>query len=90
MSRVEAASGAKYSAHKEQPRQIEPIAPVGTAYTPVGKIDIAALRKVPPPVPKPTLPSSSSRPAFIAIKPTVSARFLSFGIYHSSAKASGV
>ena len=87
MSRVEAASGAKYSAHKEQPRQIEPIAPVGTAYTPVGKIDIAAF---PPPLAKPTLPSSSSRPAFIAVKPTVSARFLSFGIYHSSAKASGV
>ena len=73
MSRVEAASGAKYSTHKEQPRQFEPIAPVGTAYTPVGKVDIAALRKAPAPAAKPTLPSSSSRPAFSATKPTVSA-----------------
>ena len=73
MSRVEAASGAKYSTHKEQPRPFEPIASVGTAYTPVGKVDIAALRKVPPPAAKPTLPSSSSRPTFSAVKPTVSA-----------------
>ena len=73
MSRVEAASGAKYSTHKEQPRQFEPIAPVGTVYTPVGKVDIAALRKVPPPAAKPTPPSSSSRPAFSSFKPTVSA-----------------
>jgi drebrin-like protein len=73
MSRVEAASGAKYSTRKEQTRQSEPIAPVGTAYTPVGKVDIAALRKAPPPAAKPTLPSSSSRPAFSALKPTVSA-----------------
>ena len=73
MSRVEAASGAKYSTHKEQPRQFEPIAPVGTAYTPVGKVDIAALRKAPPPAAKPILPSSSSRPAFSAAKPAVSA-----------------
>ena len=72
MSRVEAASGAKYSTHKEQPRPFEPIASVGTAYTPVGKVDIAALRKAPPPATKPTLPSSS-RPAFSSIKPAVSA-----------------
>ena len=70
MSRVEGASGAKYSAHKEQPRQIEPIAPVSTAHTPVGKVDIAALRK---PLAKPTLPSSSSRSAFSAVELTASA-----------------
>ena len=72
MSRVEAASGAKYSTHKEQPRPFEPIASVGTAYTPVGKVDIAALRKAPPPAAKPNLPSSS-RPIYGAVKPAVSA-----------------
>ena len=54
MNRVEAASGANYSVHKEQPRKFEPIAPVGTNYTPVGKVDIADLRKVPPPAAKPS------------------------------------
>ncbi|EGO22678.1 hypothetical protein SERLADRAFT_357378, partial [Serpula lacrymans var. lacrymans S7.9] len=49
MSRVEGASGARYSAHKEQARKFEPIAPVGTSYTPIGRPDIAAMRKVPPP-----------------------------------------
>ena len=72
MSRVEAASGARYSTHKEQPRHFEPIAPVGTAYTPVGKVDIAALRKVPPPATNPTPSSPSSRPAVSAVKPPVS------------------
>jgi hypothetical protein len=47
MSRVEAASGAKYSTHQERPRKYEPIAPVGTNYTPIGKVDIASLRKGP-------------------------------------------
>ena len=45
MSRVEAASGAKYSVHKEPARKFEPIGPVGTNYTPVGKVDINAIRK---------------------------------------------
>lgn len=72
MSRVEAASGAKYSTHKEQPRKFEPIAPVGTNYTPVGKVDIGELRKAPTPATKPPLPSTS-RPAFSATKPTASA-----------------
>ncbi|KIJ06493.1 hypothetical protein PAXINDRAFT_103342, partial [Paxillus involutus ATCC 200175] len=49
MKRVEAASGAKYSAHNEQSRKFEPIAPVGSSYTPIGRPDIAAMRKVPPP-----------------------------------------
>lgn len=48
MKRVEAASGAKYSAHNEKARKFEPIAPVGTNYTPIGKPDIAAMRRVPP------------------------------------------
>ena len=45
MQRVEAASGAKYSVHKEAPRKYEPIAPVGTNYAPIVKVDINELRK---------------------------------------------
>ena len=45
MKRVRDASGAKYSVHNESARRAEPIAPVGTNYTPVGKVDIGALRK---------------------------------------------
>lgn len=45
MKRVEAASGSKYSAHKEHARQFEPIAPVGTNYAPIGRVDINELRK---------------------------------------------
>ena len=62
MSRVETASGAKYSTHKEPARKFEPIGPVGTNYTPIGKVDINAIRKEaavkPPPPPQPT----TSRP----------------------------
>ena len=75
MSRVEAASGAKYSSHKEPARKFEPIAPVGSSYKPVGKVDIAALKSTPPPATKPALPSSS-RPAFGAAKATPSAGHL--------------
>ena len=50
MKRVEAASGARYTAHKEQARKFEPIAPVGTNYTPVGKVDINELRRSARPV----------------------------------------
>ncbi|THG94438.1 hypothetical protein EW026_g7035 [Hermanssonia centrifuga] len=49
MSRVEAASGAKYSSHKETARKFEPITPVGTNYVPVGKPDMAAIRRTPGP-----------------------------------------
>lgn len=45
MKRVEAASGSHYSAHKEQGRKFEPIAPVGTNYKPIGKPDINELRR---------------------------------------------
>lgn len=45
MKRVEAASGARYSAHKEQARKFEPIAPVGTSYSPIGRPDINELRR---------------------------------------------
>ena len=76
MSRVEAASGAKYSAHNEQPRKFEPIAPVGTNYTPVGKVDIDALRKAPSPGSKPPAPAASTRPTFGASKPATSAASL--------------
>ena len=65
MSRVSAASGARYTAQKEAPRAFQPIAPVGTNYQPVGKVDIAALkRNAPPPNPSATKPivSSTSRP----------------------------
>lgn len=68
MKRVEAASGANYSTHKEQARKFEPIAPVGTNYTPIGKVDIGALRKAPTPgagvsAPKPATPSAP-RPTY--------------------------
>ena len=62
MSKAEAASGAKYSVHKEQARKFEPIAPVGTNYQPVGKVDINELKRaVPPPAgaPKPAMPSAA-------------------------------
>jgi hypothetical protein len=54
MTRVSNASGSKYSVQKDAPRKYEPIAPVGTAYQPVGQVNIAELRKgaprdVPPP-----------------------------------------
>lgn len=45
MKRVRDASGSKYSVHNEPAKRFEPIAPVGTNYTPVGKVDITALRK---------------------------------------------
>lgn len=63
MKRVEAASGAKYSAQKEAPRKFEPIAPVGTSYKPVGQVDIAALKRDVPAPPKPAPPPAASRPA---------------------------
>lgn len=60
MSRVEAASGSKYSVHKEPARRYEPIGPVGTNYTPVGKVDIDAIRREaaakPSTLPQPTRP----------------------------------
>jgi hypothetical protein len=61
MKRVEAASGANYSSHKEPTRKFEPIVPVGTSYTPVGKVDMAALKKTPAPAAKPV---SLTRPTF--------------------------
>ena len=61
MKRVEAASGANYSTHNESTRKFEPIVPVGTNYTPVGKVDMAALKKTPAPAAKPVLPT---RPIF--------------------------
>lgn len=73
MSRVEAASGARYSAHKEQARKVEPIAPVGTNYTPIGKVDISALRNAPSPAAKPVSPSAASRPTYGVSKPSPSA-----------------
>lgn len=64
MSRVEAASGAKYSVQKDAPRRFEPITPIGTNYKPVGKVDISALRaEAAPTAPKPSIPSVP-RPAF--------------------------
>ena len=60
MSRVAAASGAKYSIHNEPARRSEPIGPVGTNYTPVGKVDINAIRKEA--VVKPPPPPATNRP----------------------------
>ncbi len=45
MNRVEAASGARYTAHKEKARKFEPIAPVGTNYSPIGRPDMNELRR---------------------------------------------
>ncbi|CAE6507099.1 unnamed protein product [Rhizoctonia solani] len=45
MKKVNDASGAKYSIHKEAPKRPDPITPVGSTYKPVGVPDIAALRK---------------------------------------------
>ena len=78
MKRVEAASGAKYSVQKEAPRKAEPIAPPRSSYTPVGKVDMAALKRNVPPAPKPAPPS--------AAKPTPSAASL-YG--RSAASTSG-
>lgn len=52
---VEAASGARYTAHKEQPRKSELITPVGTNYTPVGKVDLNELRRT-------ALPATAAKP----------------------------
>ncbi|KAF9224114.1 actin depolymerizing protein [Gyrodon lividus] len=75
MKRVEAASGAKYSAHSEQPRKFEPIAPVGTNYAPIGRPDISAMRKVlpaPSSVAPPPAPAASWLPAISsAAKPSI-------------------
>ena len=75
MSRVEAASGAKYSAHKEAPRRFEPIAPVGTNYVHVGRPDIDSLRRVPPaPSSAPSAPAAArSPPPPSAPRPTAAA-----------------
>ena len=68
MKRVEGASGAKYSVQKEAPRKAEPIAPPRSSYTPVGKVDMSALKRSVPPAPKPAPPP--------AAKPTPSAASL--------------
>lgn len=74
MSRVEAASGAKYSAHKEAPRRSEPIAPVGTNYVPVGRPDIDSLRRVPPaPSSAPSAAAARAPPPPSAPRPTAAA-----------------
>ena len=88
MSRVESASGARYSAHNEQTRKFEPIAPVGTNYTPVGKVDIAALRSAAPSAaPSPVVPSAP-RPA--AVTPAASAPPFRSAGFGSTAAASRV
>ncbi|CDO74750.1 hypothetical protein BN946_scf184411.g7 [Trametes cinnabarina] len=79
MARVEAASGAHYSAQKEAPRKAEPIAPVGTSYTPIGQPDIAAMRRggnpastpaAPPPAPATTKPFASSATRSVPLAPS--------------------
>ena len=45
MKRVEDSSGARYSVQNEKPRKFEPITPVGTNYTPIGKVDINEINK---------------------------------------------
>jgi hypothetical protein len=57
MKRVEAASGAKYSVHRETARKAEPIAPVGSSYKPVGRPDIATMRTAAPAAPPKSAPA---------------------------------
>lgn len=45
MRRIADSSGARYSVHKEQARKFEPIAPVGTSYTPIGRVNVDELRR---------------------------------------------
>ena len=78
MSRVKAASGVNYTAQKEAPRKFEPIAPVGTNYVPVGKVDIAALRQgatKPPTAPAATKPAIPTAPRPVPVAPSPAARF---------------
>lgn len=77
MTRVEAASGVNYTAQKQAPRKFEPIAPTGTNYTPVGKVDIAALRRgpasspaAPPPAPAAAKPFGSPAPRAVPLAPS--------------------
>ncbi len=91
MSRVESASGAKYSAHNEQARKFEPIAPVGTNYTPVGKVDIAAMRSAAAPIPhKPAVPSAPRPSAETVSAPSSSGRTVRTTAVGSAAAASRV
>ena len=43
LKRVAEAGGAKYSVHQEAPQKLERPAPVGSAYKPIGRPDIAAM-----------------------------------------------
>lgn len=71
MSRVEAASGAKYSSQKETARKFEPIAPVGTNYTPIGKVDIGAIRRdaASKPSPASSMKPSASASSYLPSRP---------------------
>ena len=91
MSRVESASGAKYSTHNEQARKFEPIAPVGTNYTPVGKVDIASLRSGAAPIPpKPAIPSAPRPSAGTVSAPSSSGPTVRTTAVGSAAAASRV
>ena len=79
MKRVEAASGANYSSRNEPTRKFEPIVPVGTNYTPVGKVDMAALKKTPAPAAKPV----------VLTRPTFGAPASSAGSLYGKAASSG-
>lgn len=74
MSRVEAASGAKYS-QMDAAQKSEPIAPVGTNHTPIRKVDIGAPRtdtvskSSPALAPKPSALLTSSHLPRITSKP---------------------
>ena len=66
MKRVEDSSGSRYTAHKEQPRKFEPIAPVGTSYTPIGKVDINEIRRA---APKPVTAAKPVGPFYVLVIP---------------------
>lgn len=49
MKRVNDSSGAKYSVHNEKSRPAPAPTPAGTSYTPIGRPDIAAMKRAAPP-----------------------------------------
>ncbi|EJD08583.1 uncharacterized protein FOMMEDRAFT_117069 [Fomitiporia mediterranea MF3/22] len=67
LKRVADSSGSRYTAHKEQPRKFERIAPVGTNYTPIGKVDIGEIRK------SATKPTTAAKPTQAYTPPTPTA-----------------
>ncbi|KAH9956752.1 hypothetical protein BGW80DRAFT_1179632, partial [Lactifluus volemus] len=88
MSCVESTSGAKYSAHNETTRKFEPIAPAGTNHTPVGKVDLVAIRSAAGPAPpRPPVPSAPRPSAVIPAAQGSTVRTTTVGSAATAAQA---